>query len=79
MKFSTLDKWFSAARDWHIAVYVIMFGIGSVLQYLHHLDMAFVAFTGTLVGGLTGHAYSPAGKDTPAAVNPPPPVIGIHP
>jgi hypothetical protein len=25
--------------------------------------MSFVAFTGTIIGGITGHAFSPAQKD----------------
>jgi hypothetical protein len=40
-----------------------MFGVGAVLQWFHHLDMAFVSFAGVIVGGITGHAFSPAQKD----------------
>ena len=38
--------------------------MGTVLQRFHHLDGAFLAFTGTIVGGLTGHAiFSPSRKN----------------
>jgi uncharacterized membrane protein YjjB (DUF3815 family) len=65
MKFNLIDKVLSAARDWHLPIFLGMFGIGSVLQWFHHLDMGFVAFTSAIVGGLTGHAFSPAQKDKP--------------
>jgi len=60
MKFYIIDKWLSAAKDYHLPIFVGMFGVGVVLQWFQHLDMAFVAFTGTVIGGITGHAFSPA-------------------
>lgn len=60
MKFKTMDTWFSAAKDWHLPISVFIFMVGSVLQYLHHLDMAYVAFVTSVLGAITGHAFSPA-------------------
>ena len=60
-------KWVDAVltnfKDYHIPAFVGMFLIGSIMAWFHHLDMAFVAFTGTIIGGITGHAYSPAQRD----------------
>lgn len=39
-----------------------MFCVGSIMKWFGHLDMSFVAFTGTIIGGITGHAFSPAQK-----------------
>lgn len=58
-----LDKILSNFKDYHLPIFIGMFGVGSVFQWYHHLDMAFVAFTGTVIGGITGHAFSPARKD----------------
>ena len=58
-----LDKILSNFKDYHLPIFIGMFSVGSVLQWYHHLDMAFVAFTGTVIGGITGHAFSPARKD----------------
>lgn len=60
------DKILSNIKDYHLPIFIGMFGVGSALQWFHHLDMAFVAFTGTIVGGLTGHAFSPAQQDKPS-------------
>lgn len=62
MKFGTADKWLSAAKDWHLPISVFMFVTGTVLQWFHKLDMAYVAYAGTILGAITGHAFSPAGK-----------------
>jgi hypothetical protein len=60
-------KWIDIAltnmKDYHVPVCIFMFLIGSVLQWFHHLDMAFVAYTGTILGAITGHMFSPAQKD----------------
>ena len=64
MKFEFLDKWFSAAKDWHLPACLFIFIGGSVLQWFHHLDANFVAFAGVVIGGITGHAFSPAQKDS---------------
>jgi len=53
----------SAAKDWHLPISVFMFIVGSAMQWFHHLDMAYVAYAGTILGAITGHAYSPAAKD----------------
>jgi hypothetical protein len=59
----SFDKILSNMKDYHLPICLGMFGVGSVLQWFGHLDMAFVAFTGTIVGAITGHAFSPAQKD----------------
>jgi uncharacterized membrane protein YjjB (DUF3815 family) len=61
----SIDKILSNIKDYHLPIFIGMFGIGSVLTWFHHLDMAYVAFTGTIVGGITGHAFSPAQQDKP--------------
>lgn len=58
----SFDKLLTDFKDYHVPICTGVFVVGSVLQYLHHMDMAFVAFTGTVLGALVGHAYSPAGK-----------------
>ena len=63
MKAEMFDKMVSAMKDYHLPAMVGMFGVGAILQMFHHLDMSFVAFTVTIVGGITGHAFSPAQKD----------------
>ena len=65
MKFSLIDKWLSAAKDWHLPICVGVFGIGSVMQWFHHLDSSFVAFTGVVLGAVCGHAFSPAQNPPP--------------
>jgi len=60
MKFDFVDKVLSAAKDWHIASCLFVFLIGSVLQWFHRLDPTFVMFAGTVLGAITGHAFSPA-------------------
>ena len=59
------DKIMSAAKDYHLPIAVFCFVVGSVMSWFHHLDMAFVAYTGTILGAITGHAFSPAGKQDP--------------
>lgn len=61
------DKILSNVKDYHLPICLGMFGVGSVLQWFGHLDMAFVAFTGTIVGAITGHSFSPAGRPDPPA------------
>ena len=67
-----IDKILTNMKDYHLPIFMGMFGVGSVLQWFHHLDYAFVAFAGTIVGGLTGHAWSPA-QAVPDAPSPVPP------
>ena len=71
MRVMNFDKILSNFKDYHLPIFVSMFGVGCVLQWFHHLDMAFVAFTGTVIGGITGHAFSPAqaGSDSTTVVN----------
>jgi hypothetical protein len=33
------------------------------MKWFGHLDMSYVAYTGTILGAITGHAFSPAQKD----------------
>ena len=54
------DRILSNFKDYHLPACISIFAVGSILQWFHHLDMAFVAFTGTVIGGITGHAFSPA-------------------
>ena len=63
MQFDKVDKWLSAIKDYHLPACLFMFVVGAVLQALGHMDTAFVAYTGTIVGGITGHAFSSAWKD----------------
>ena len=52
-------------KDYHLPACIGVFGVGAILQYLHHMDATFVAFTGTVLGAITGHAFSPAQKSEP--------------
>lgn len=54
-----LDKVLSNMKDYHLPVCAGVFGIGTVLQWFHHLDPTYVAFTATVLGAITGHAFSP--------------------
>jgi len=65
------DKILSDAKDYHLPICVFMFITGSVMQLFHHLDMSYVAYTGTILGAITGHSFSPAAKD-PDPPSPPP-------
>lgn len=57
------DKVLTNVKDYHLPITVSVFGVGSVLQWFHHMDPTFVAFTATVLGAITGHAFSPARKD----------------
>jgi hypothetical protein len=57
------DKTLSNMKDYHIPVLIFMFLCGIPVAWFGHLDMAFVAFTTAIVGGLTGQAFSPAQRD----------------
>jgi hypothetical protein len=57
------DKILSAAKDYHLPIAVFVFIVGSVMQWFHHLDAAYVAYTATVLGAVTGHAFSPAQQD----------------
>lgn len=76
MKFSLIDRVLSAAKDWHLPICVGVFAVGSVLQWFHHLDASYVAFTATVLGAITGHSFSPAGApDSTENVQIPPPAV----
>jgi hypothetical protein len=55
-KFS-FDKILTNFNDYHIPCAGFIFTVGSVLQWFHHLDPTYVAFTSTVLGFLGGHAY----------------------
>lgn len=59
------DKIMSNFKDYHLPIYVGVFMVGSLLQRFDHLNYTFVTFTGTVLGAITGHAFSPAQKDQP--------------
>jgi len=70
MKFDTVDRTLSACKDYHVPACLGMFVAGCIMQWFHRLDMSFVGFTGVIVGGITGHAFSAAGKpDTDSEQN----------
>jgi hypothetical protein len=60
-----LDKILSNFKDYHLPISVFMFIVGSAMQWFHRLDMAYVAYAGTILGAITGHSFSPAAKDKP--------------
>ncbi len=60
-----IDKVLSNCKDYHLPICVGVFSTGSVLQWFHHMDTTFVAFTATVLGAITGHALSNAWKDEP--------------
>jgi hypothetical protein len=61
------DKILSAAKDYHLPISIFIFIVGAVLQWFHHLDASFVAYTATVLGAITGHSFSPAGRPDPTA------------
>lgn len=56
------DKTLSNLKDYHLPIMIFMFLGGGVLAWFGKMTYAFVAFTGTIVGGITGHSFSPAGR-----------------
>ena len=62
LKKAISDKTLSNLKDYHLPIMVLMFIAGIPVAWFGHLDMAFVAFTGTIIGGITGHSFSPAGR-----------------
>jgi hypothetical protein len=63
LKKAISDKTLSNFKDYHLPIMVLMFLVGVPVAWFGHLDMAFVAFTGTIIGGITGHSFSPAQRD----------------
>jgi hypothetical protein len=68
-----IDKALSNMKDYHLPMAGGMFLIGTVMQWFHKLDMAYVAYAGTILGAITGHAFSPAQQDKPGDSQPTPP------
>lgn len=58
-----VDRVLSRMADYHLPACLIVFFSGTVLQWFHHLDGTFVAFTVAVLSAITGHAFSPAQKD----------------
>jgi len=69
----SLDTILSRCKDYHLPICLFMFIVGSVMKWFNHLDMAYVAYAGTIIGGITGHAFSGAAKDKPGDTPPAPP------
>jgi flagellar biosynthesis protein FliR len=67
------DKILSNFKDYHLPICIGMFLVGTVMSWFHHLDMAYVAYTGTILGAITGHAFSGAGAPDKPADPPAPP------
>ena len=59
----SFDKILSCMMDYHLPVSLLIFAVGAVMQVFHHIDPAFVAYTATVLGAITGHAFSPAQQD----------------
>lgn len=59
----TIDKVLTNCKDYHLPICGAVWAIGSVMQWFRHLDPTFVAFTGTVLAAITGHAFSPARRD----------------
>ena len=58
-----VDTILSKMKDYHLPALLGMFGVGAVLASFHRIDMAFVSYASVIVGGIPGHAFSPAQKD----------------
>ena len=61
------DKILTDMKDYHIPAILGIFIIGAFLQLVHRMDMTFVAFTGTIVGAIAGHAFTKHGDDKDAS------------
>ena len=57
-----MDKVLSNCKDYHIPASLFIFVIGSVMKCFGHLDMSYVSFTAVVLGAITGHSFSPAGR-----------------
>lgn len=60
-----IDRALTNMKDYHMPVMIVFFFVGCAIAIWRPASMtyAFVAFTGTIIGGITGHAYSPAARD----------------
>ena len=45
------------SQDGHLPIGVLVFFVGCVMEWFHHMDPSFVAFTTTVLGFLAGHAW----------------------
>lgn len=65
LKKAVSDKTLTNMKDYHLPILVLIFVIGAAMALIKPLSMsmAFVAFTGTIVAGITGQAFSPAQRD----------------
>jgi len=65
LKKAISDRTLTNVKDYHLPILVLMFAIGAGMAAFKPLSMsmAFVAFTGTIVAGITGQAFSPARRD----------------
>ncbi len=57
------DKILTNCKDYHLPAALLIFASGCVLQWFHHLDGTFVAFTTAVLGAITGHAFSPGQRN----------------
>ena len=57
-----IDKILSNMKDYHLPICVGVFIVGSVIHWIHGIDASYVAFTATVLGAVTGHSFSAAGK-----------------
>ena len=69
----SIDQFLSNFKDYHLPISVFVFIVGSVIHWFHGIDAAYVAFTGTVLGAITGHAFSGAGQPDPPTPDPPVP------
>lgn len=51
-----IDKILTDCKDHHMPAIGVVFGVGSVLAWFHHLDNSYVMFAGTILGAITGHS-----------------------
>jgi hypothetical protein len=63
MTWDNLDKVLSNCKDYHIPSYILIFGVGSALQWMHHMDTTFVGFVALILGAITGHQFGPGKGD----------------
>ena len=66
-----IDKILSNCKDYHLPASIFVFVIGAIEHHVKGLDASFVAFTATVLGAITGHAFSPAQQDPPTSSQPP--------
>jgi hypothetical protein len=58
----SFDNVLSNMKDYHLPASLLVFAVGTALQIWHHLDMSYVSFTAVVLGAITGHSFSPAGR-----------------